>query len=107
MNERANWLPEIDHDPVPTEPVVALPAEPGTIRYAAVRGVLELLEMVAARNKVSLDELLSRNRTWPVTKARSDAILTLLDLGHSQSEVARVLGIDHSTVGYHARGSKK
>lgn len=102
--KRADWQPEVEHEP---EPVRAPPAESGTIRYLAVRGVLDLLEMVAARNGVSIAELLSKRRTGPISKARADAIRELRALGHSRSEVARMLGLDHTTVIYHDRGGRK
>jgi chromosomal replication initiation ATPase DnaA len=94
MNERASY-PRADAP------------KPGTVRYAAVRGVLDVLEMVATRGGVSLAELLSRQRTAPITRARADAVRTLVELGHAQIEVGRMLGIDHTTVNYHIRGRKR
>lgn len=100
---------KMSNEPPHETKAVAPPAEPGTIRYAAVRGVLDLLEMVAERNRVSLGELLQRRgerASSVVALARADAIRELIKLGFLRAEVGRILGVDHSTVWYHANNGK-
>lgn len=100
MTARAQWMPELDLEP---DECIAPPAEPGTIRYAASRGRLMLIEAIAARHMVTVGEVLQPSftkgsRKPDVCRAREEVYYELVQLGMNWSEVARVTGRDRSTV---------
>lgn len=48
-------------------------------------------------------EILGRGKPAWLARARREVVRALLDQGRTQREVAGLLGMDHSSVGYHAR----
>jgi len=71
-----------------------------------MKSTLELasiLDAVAREYGVSISTILGRNREKHVAKARQTVALVLSLKGMKQHEIAQVLNLDRSTVGYHIR----
>lgn len=77
--------------------------EPGTIRYAETRGVLPLLKRLARMFRTTVPEMLSNGRSVSITAARREAMVRMRARGMTDAEIARVLGVNQSTVIYHLK----
>jgi chromosomal replication initiation ATPase DnaA len=73
---------------------------PAEIRYRlAAHGLLETAQALAKEYRVALDDLLGRNRTPTVVRARHHFwMLVRHTLDWSYPEIAKLFGADHSTV---------
>lgn len=88
-------MPEIDTQ--------SEPPPPGTVRYAATRGVLMIIEGVAARCRVTGAEVMLADdapgaRMPDVAAARREVFYELSKLGHTFSAIGRIMGRDQSSV---------
>lgn len=57
-----------------------------------------MVESVARRHGVPVDDLLGRGRTSEVAAARHDLMACMWGSGLAYSAIARLLGVDHTTV---------
>ncbi len=64
------------------------------------RDLADIVDAVCARHRVTLDQVLSRNRCRPVSDARAEACAELYQLLNSYPAVAEVMGLDHTSVMY-------
>lgn len=62
------------------------------------RGLLEVIDAIAAAHHVSRDEILSRSRVQSVVAGRRSLCVALRERGMSYPEIGRLVGRDHSTV---------
>lgn len=77
------------------------PPSEGTVRYAKMRGALELITESCERWGAGHYELLAASRKPCVVRARREIIHRLVDSGrYSLAEVGRILNIDQSSVYY-------
>lgn len=67
------------------------------------RGLLRLAVDVAIEHYVTLDELLGRNRTPSAVRARRAFWFELREMGMSYPRIAKLCGVDHTTVLYGVR----
>ena len=106
---RATWMPEVDRSApdkapgpapyaTPARPVARPPPVPGTLAYAQVRGVLELLMRCAEECFAAVEEIMGNSKVVAIVRARKYAIAHLHARGLNKSEIARIVGVDHSSV---------
>lgn len=69
----------------------------------ALRDALWIAESIATRHRVTLDELLGRDRSRRPARARRELYGCLYASGWSLSEIGRTLDRDHTTVLYGVR----
>lgn len=67
------------------------------------RGLLKPALDIAIAHYVTLDELLGRTRTPSAVRARRAFWLELRELGMSYPHIAKLCGVDHTTVLYGVR----
>jgi chromosomal replication initiation ATPase DnaA len=79
----------------------SVPDADAVIRVLAARGLVLLLDSVCRSRGVTREELCGRCRVQSATRARQELwwrIRYLPDRDYSYSEIARMLGRDHTTV---------
>jgi len=82
---------------------MAMPKE-GTLEYAEVRGVDQMLLALCRARNITLEELLSDLRVQSIARARAEAAYKLRMRGMSWPEVGAVLGKHHTAVMTAAKG---
>ena len=60
-----------------------------------------IIRQAAHRCGVSYEEVMGRRRFPEIVQARHQAIEALADLGFTITQIARDLGLDHSSVSFH------
>lgn len=68
--------------------------------------ILELARFKARAWNVDIADLLSGSKIRAVSNARRQLILALRARGHSQTQIGRWLGLDHSSVHYYEHGRR-
>lgn len=93
MTRSSDALVALDAADGATETIAAPPPTPGTVRYAAVRGYLALLETIAREHGLSLAEMFDGSKARRNVVARERAAAALRAKGATVAEVGDVLGL--------------
>lgn len=96
---------QIDHIPVPVSAPVELPKEGPpkvangiTISKIPPRQSRVIIETVAEKHGMSVDEIMSRSRKDRIVAARHEAFYLLREAGYSYPQIGRFFGgMDHTT----------
>lgn len=77
------------------------------IPYPHTKSWRSIVREVASVHGMGIEDLLSRQRTRPVVRARWEAMVALRSTGRSYPQIGALFGLDHTTVMYgckeHAR----
>jgi chromosomal replication initiation ATPase DnaA len=71
------------------------------------RRMADIAVSVATERGVSLDDLRNASRVKPITNARQEAMLLMVEAGFTTTQVGRFLRRDHSTVVHGAQVARQ